>query len=202
MTSTITESPIASNSQVSYLEAIFAEIARVRPDLFEAHYGRFQRLAGIPGEWNDGEPNPPRTMTSKVASDSIKWGLAITGPLPKRTPAAPAAAPTSARFDFKSVSDGNYAVREDDVVKFYRVSTGKTGFKRVQVRASDQLWPVSAKGGAVVLRKIAEAGLAASRLLFVTELERCCKCYKSLTDEESRRNARTNGGYGPDCAQQ
>ncbi len=85
------------------------------------------------------------------------------------------------------------------MVKFYRVSTSKTGFKNVQVRASDELHMLLAKAGIAVLHRIVEAGLPESQMLFVTELERCCKCGRSLTDEQSRVNARVNGGYGPDC---
>lgn len=111
----------------------------------------------------------------------------------------PVEAPARARLNFAEILDGNYAVREDGVVKFYRVTTNGQ-WKNVQVRASDQLWPVKGRAGIAVLHRIVEAGLAASRMLFVTELGRCCKCGRSLTDEESRANALTNGGYGPDCA--
>ena len=111
-----------------------------------------------------------------------------------------APAPVRARLDFSTILDGNYAVRtEDGVIKFYRVSTNKNGFKNVQVRASDELHSVQWKAGIAIMHQIVEAGLAESRMLFVTELERCCKCGRSLTDEESRTNARVNGGYGPDC---
>jgi hypothetical protein len=111
----------------------------------------------------------------------------------------PPATPARTRLNFKAIPDGNYAVREGGVVKFYRVSTGKSGFKNVQVRASDELHMLLGKAGIAVLHRIVEAGLAKSQMLFVTELERCCKCGRSLTDENSRTNARVNGGYGPDC---
>src|SRR5690606_17910688 len=114
-------------------------------------------------------------------------------------PTSAPAAPTRARLDFSSILDGNYAVREDGVVKFYRVST-KGKWKNVQVRASDQLYPIRGKAGIAILHQIDRAGLAESRLVLVTGLGRCCKCGRSLTDEESRANARVNGGYGPDCA--
>lgn len=104
----------------------------------------------------------------------------------------------AARLDFSAIPDGNYAIRVGEVVKFYRVSTNK-GFKNVQVRASDQLFMQYGRAGIAILHRIVEAGLAESRMLFVTELDRCCKCGRSLTDEESRANARVNGGYGPDC---
>lgn len=111
----------------------------------------------------------------------------------------PAPAPERARLDFSIIKDGNYAVREDGVVKFYRVSTGKKGYKNVQVRASDELFMLFGKAGIAVLHRIVAAGLAESRMLFVTELGRCCRCGRSLTDEASRANALVNGGLGPDC---
>lgn len=114
------------------------------------------------------------------------------------TPAAPVE-PVRERLDFSAIPDGNYAIHVGDVVKFYRVSTNK-GYKNVQVRASDALFMQYGKAGIAILHRIVEAGLAESRMLFVTELDRCCKCGRSLTDEESRANARVNGGYGPDCA--
>lgn len=109
-------------------------------------------------------------------------------------------APVRARLDFSAIKDGNYAVREEsDRVRFYRVSTGSNGFKRVQERASDALFPVQGRGGIAILHKIMKAGLAESGLLFALELGRCCRCGRSLTDEESRANAKVNGGLGPDC---
>ncbi|HEY6021191.1 MAG TPA: DUF6011 domain-containing protein [Candidatus Paceibacterota bacterium] len=104
-------------------------------------------------------------------------------------------APVRARLDFKSITDGNYAIRVDGVVKFYRVSTSKNGFKNVQVRASDALYMQYGKAGIAILHKIVEAGLAESQMLFATELGRCWKCGKTLTDETSRAV-----GMGPDCA--
>lgn len=103
-------------------------------------------------------------------------------------------APARERLDFASIPDGNYAIRVDGVVKFYRVST-RNGYKNVQVRASDDLHPVFGKGGIAVLHRIVEFGLEKSQMLFATELVRCWRCGKSLTDETSRAV-----GMGPDCA--
>jgi hypothetical protein len=104
-------------------------------------------------------------------------------------------APARTRLNFAEILDGNYAIRVDGVVKFYRVSTGKTGYKNVQVRASDSLFMQYGKAGIAILHRIVETGLAESRMLFATELERCWMCGKSLTDETSRAR-----GTGPDCA--
>jgi hypothetical protein len=140
----------------------------------------------------------------RLTRKMIDFLLAPSTPRVQRTPAPVVvetpAEPARNRLDFSVILDGNYAVRADGVVKFYRISTGRNGFKRVQIRASEELHPVHWKAGIAIMHQIVEAGLAESRMLFVTELERCCKCGRSLTEEESRINARVNGGYGPDCA--
>lgn len=107
------------------------------------------------------------------------------------TPVEPAPAPK--RLDFSAIPDGNYAVRTDDVVKFYRVST-KGNFKNVQVRASDALHKVFGKAGIAILHQIVNVGLEESRMLFASELGRCWMCGKTLTDETSREL-----GIGPKC---
>jgi hypothetical protein len=145
------------------------------------------------------------TYTTREASALIKRMLALprlnAAPVveaaPEPTPAP--AAPARARLDFKAIPDGNYAVREDGVVKFYRVSTGRNGYKNVQVRASDELHMLFSRAGIAVLHRIVEAGLAESRMLFVTELGRCCRCGRSLTNKASREDALVNGGFGPEC---
>jgi hypothetical protein len=104
------------------------------------------------------------------------------------------AAPVRARLDFSSIPDGNYAVRVDGVVKFYRVSTGRNGYKNVQVRASDELFMKFGKAGIAILHQIVEAGLVESQMLYANELGRCWRCGKTLTDEVSR-----DRGMGPDC---
>lgn len=139
------------------------------------------------------------TYTTVQASALIKRLLE----LPKLQAAAPVAkaapepAPASARtrLDFSAIPDGNYAICVDGVVKFYRVSTSKRGFKNVQVRASDQLFMQFGKAGIAILHRIVEAGLEASQMLFATELGCCWRCGRTLTDEESRAR-----GMGPDCA--
>lgn len=114
-----------------------------------------------------------------------------------QTPVEPVPAPVApvrARLDFSAIPDGNYAIRENGVVKFYRVSTNGQ-WKNVQVRASDQLYPIRGKAGIAILHQIVRAGLEASQMLFAQELGRCWRCGKSLTDEDSRAR-----GMGPDCA--
>lgn len=118
-----------------------------------------------------------------------------------KTPAPVAAAPAKVqeRLDFDAIKAGNYAVPDHNgVIKFYRVYK-KGGYTNVQVRASDALYPQKGKAGIAILWRIWLYGLEKSQMLFVTELGRCCRCGRSLTDEESRANALVNGGLGPDC---
>lgn len=103
--------------------------------------------------------------------------------------------PARVRLDFSSIPDGNYAIKVDGVVKFYRVSTGRNGYKNVQVRASDELFMKFGKAGIAILHQIVEAGLAESQMLYANELGRCWRCGKTLTDQASR-----DRGMGPDCA--
>lgn len=109
----------------------------------------------------------------------------------------PAEVPARARLDFASITDGNYALHgEGAEIKFYRVSTSRNGFKKVQVRASDALFPIdNTRVSVAILHKIVEFGLAESQMLFATKLERCWKCGRSLTDQVSRER-----GMGDECA--
>jgi copper chaperone CopZ len=138
-------------------------------------------------------------MTARECSAAIDRCLAALKAATSAQVEIPAV-PARARLNFDEILDGNYALRcEGDMIKFYRITTSKKGFKNVQVRASDELHEVQWKAGIAIMHKIVAAGLVESRMLFVTELGRCCKCGRSLTDEASRANAQVNGGYGPDC---
>lgn len=99
-----------------------------------------------------------------------------------------------ARLDFDAIPDGYYALNAAGVVKFYRVSTSKKGYKNVQSQASDTLYPLFGKAGIAVLHRLVEAGLEAAQALYATELGRCWTCGRTLTDEESRA-----AGQGPIC---
>lgn len=104
---------------------------------------------------------------------------------------------TSGRIDFKVITDGNYAVPgEGDVIHFYRVSTKGNGFKKVQIRASDNLFDTrNFKQDVAILHQIVNFGLEASQMLFATKLERCWMCGRSLTNDVSRAR-----GTGDECA--
>ena len=94
---------------------------------------------------------------------------------------------------------GYYAARVTDTdgvvkVKFYRIKKVANGRVYVDAQASDDYWPVRSPSAlTMVLGAIAKDPEAAA-LLYATELGRCCRCGRTLTDETSRRV-----GMGPEC---
>lgn len=86
-----------------------------------------------------------------------------------------------------------------DIVKFYRVRTGRAGGKWaynlfLDAQASDEFWPVRDYHTTRNVLDGILADPAAAALLYATELGRCCRCNRTLTDETSRAL-----GIGPDC---
>jgi hypothetical protein len=86
-----------------------------------------------------------------------------------------------------------------DVVKFYRVRTGSQRGKWVNhlfvdAQASDEFYPVRAKDTLTAVLEGILADPAAAGLLYATQLGRCCRCRRTLTDETSRAL-----GIGPEC---
>lgn len=92
---------------------------------------------------------------------------------------------------------GYYALRTPgsaDEIHYYRVTRNtKSGYVKVQEQASDTLWPVDYKRALKVVAAIQEDAEAA-RNLYADTLERCYRCGRTLTDEESRALR-----IGPDC---
>lgn len=86
-----------------------------------------------------------------------------------------------------------------DVVKFYRVRTGNAKGKWrhhlfVDAQASDDFYPVKQKDSLTAVLEGILADPEAAGLLYATELGRCCRCRRTLTDETSRAR-----GMGPEC---
>jgi hypothetical protein len=93
---------------------------------------------------------------------------------------------------------GYYALQVgDNPVMFYRVerpSKGKHAGKTfVRVQASDTFHSLPWVGQAAVLDEIAKDPEAAG-LLYAREINKCSRCNRSLTDEDSRAR-----GMGKDC---
>lgn len=93
---------------------------------------------------------------------------------------------------------GHFALRVDGVVKFYRVKLVTAGNWAgkvfVDAQASDEFYPVKTPATLTeVLTGILADPQAAERL-YGTELGKCCRCNRTLTDETSRAL-----GIGPEC---
>lgn len=99
--------------------------------------------------------------------------------------------------DAQGVQPGRYAIREDGVVKFFRVTEGKgrwAGRTFVEAQASDDHHAIrNPQRRAEILAAIAENPLEAE-LLYGRELGRCSRCGRTLTKESSRAY-----GMGDDC---
>lgn len=115
-------------------------------------------------------------------------------------PIVPEPAPKAAWDGFTDVPNGYYAVKDDAVegkIHYYRVSRSKSGqYVNVQEMASDTLYPVRPWGRAVaILKDIRARGPQTAATLFGRTIGRCCRCGRTLTDQDSRA-----AGIGPDCA--
>lgn len=99
--------------------------------------------------------------------------------------------------DAAGVAEGRYAVEEDGVLKFLRVTEGKArwaGRTFVEIQASDDRYAVRnpARRNALLAAIAADPEAAATR--YGVELGHCYRCGRTLTDETSRAL-----GIGPDC---
>lgn len=98
----------------------------------------------------------------------------------------------------RNATVGHFALRTDNVVKFYRVKhiTAGTYAGRVFVdaQASGDFWPVKAPATLTEVLTGILADPQAAMTLYGTELKQCYRCNRTLTDEISRAL-----GIGPEC---
>jgi uncharacterized protein DUF6011 len=96
------------------------------------------------------------------------------------------------------VDAGRYAIMDNGVLKFYRVTKGKgrwAGRTFVDVQASDDFHPIRDRAHRdAILVAIADAPMQAM-VRYGHELGVCGKCGRTLTDESSRA-----AGIGPVCS--
>lgn len=122
----------------------------------------------------------------------------LTRPHKART-AVPTSSPAATVTSLPDVPEGRYAVDgEDGSLKFYTVdrpTEGKwAGYTFVSVWASDEKFPIRGlEAKRTILTKIAVDPPAAMKR-FGTEIGKCGRCGRTLTDELSRQR-----GIGPDC---
>lgn len=100
------------------------------------------------------------------------------------------------RDKFTDVPNGYYAVNTDDgELAFYRVSTFRSGDRKVQVQASDVLHNMRGRKAADgVLAKIRKVTAPVAGKLYADRIGNCWRCGRTLTDAESRAR-----GIGPVC---
>lgn len=99
------------------------------------------------------------------------------------------------------IPDGRYAltVPGTDTIKFYVLSTGKRnsrypGLRFLKAQASDFYHKIpNAETRLDILRKIIQAGVEESALLYGQKIGQCCRCGRKLTSEWRER------GIGPEC---
>jgi hypothetical protein len=116
-----------------------------------------------------------------------------------RTEAIAPGADTTARpsTEPSDVPAGRYAIVEEGVTKFYRVSKGKNqwaGRTFVNAQASDEQYPVRNPVKVVMILAAISEDLAGAATRYGLELGRCYRCGRTLTDETSRAL-----GIGPEC---
>lgn len=99
--------------------------------------------------------------------------------------------------DAQGVRAGRYAIVEDGVTKFFRITEGKgrwAGRTFIEAQASDDHYPIrNAEARKAILKAIAENPLEAEQR-YGRELGQCSRCGRTLTDATSRAY-----GIGPDC---
>lgn len=97
----------------------------------------------------------------------------------------------------REVPAGNYCVEIEGKNHFYRVSTGKNGWYKLQERASEELHFIPLARYAGILQAILNAGIEAAHLRYSQELGRCWHCHLALTDNVG--NPYFYQGLGPIC---
>lgn len=99
--------------------------------------------------------------------------------------------------DAQGVKAGRYALVEDDITKFYRITEGKgrwAGRTFVEAQASDDHWAIKNPTKRAEILKAIAANPAEAEQRYGRELGKCSRCGRTLTDETSR-----SYGIGPEC---
>lgn len=167
-----------SDAQKNYMEQLIASISEL-----DAELGRKAReyTDGMTerGLWTPGREGKASVWISRLIAK--RDALRAAAP---RTPATPV-----------QVADGRYAVEEDGVLKFFHVKNGrKPGVVFLDVRASDDLYPIRDRARRERVLATIAVDPAAAQMRYGVELGRCYACGRTLTDPVSR-----DMGIGPDC---
>jgi hypothetical protein len=100
------------------------------------------------------------------------------------------------RDEVPAIPEGHYAVATDaGHLAFYRVRVnGRSGFVTVELQTSEEFQKLPWAQTKTILRKIDAVGALEAAKTYGRELKICGKCYRPLTNPESRAL-----GIGPDC---
>jgi cell pole-organizing protein PopZ len=169
-----------SPRQAELMTSLVAQITELDAEL-GARTGEWIAKATAAGHWTPGREGNASAWITKMI-DKVRELKAAA----KATPSTPAA----------EVANGRYAVEEDGVLKFFKVTNGKrAGFVFLDVQASDE-WHAIRNVARIrkIVALIAEDAHAAM-IRYGHELGECGRCGRTLTDEASRA-----AGIGPICA--
>jgi len=168
-----------SPRQAELMASLVAQITELDAEL-GARTGEWTAKATAAGYWTPGREGTASAWITKMI-DKVKELKAAA----KATPSTPAA----------EVADGRYAVEEDGVLKFFKVTNGKRpGFVFLDVQASDEWHSIRNLARIRKVLAIIAQDAKAAMIRYGHELGQCGRCGRTLTDEASRA-----AGIGPIC---
>lgn len=96
---------------------------------------------------------------------------------------------------------GYYALRHGEEVHFYRIerkTEGKwKGYTFVTEQGGDTFYPIEPRARAFAILSQIAGDYEAAGMLYASELNKCTRCGRTLTDKDSRAR-----GMGPECRKQ
>jgi hypothetical protein len=168
-----------SPRQAELMTSLIAQITELDAEL-GARTGEWTAKATAAGHWTPGREGTASAWITKMI-DKVKE-LKAQAAKASSTPAA-------------EVADGRYAVEEDGVLKFFKVTNGKRpGFVFLDVQASDEWHSIRNLARIRKVLAIIAQDAKAAMIRYGHELGQCGRCGRTLTDEASRA-----AGIGPIC---
>jgi hypothetical protein len=169
-----------SPRQAELMTSLVAQITELDAEL-GAKAGEWTAKATAAGHWTPGREGNASAWITKMI-DKVRELKAAA----KAEPTAPVA----------EVADGRYAVEEDGVLKFFKVTNGKRpGFVFLDVQASDEWHSIRNLARIRKVLALIATDAHGAMVRYGHELGECGRCGRTLTDEASRA-----AGIGPICA--
>lgn len=172
---------LRSPRQAELMTSLVAQITDLDTEL-GIRTGEWTAKATAAGHWTPGREGTASAWITKMIAKvaELKAAAKTTAPT---TPAA-------------EVADGRYAVEEDGVLKFFKVTNGRRpGFVFLDVQASDEWHKVSNVTRIRAIVALIAQDAHAAMIRYGHELGECGRCGRTLTDAASRE-----AGIGPICA--